>query len=252
MYLSVIIPCYNEEERLGKTLDAIFEYLKKQSYTSEVIVVDNGSKDRTAAIVEEYKKANPTLSLITRKSHGKGWAVKQGMLAAQGDYCLFTDADNSTDISQVEKLLYYIQKKSTSGTRDGYDVVISSRKIHGAVLAKPQPWHRVILGDIFAFIVRCIMPLGIKDTQNGFKLFTKRAAQKIFLHQTIYYWAFDIEILALAKIFGFRIKEVPIVWVNDDKSKMTFKGMVRTFFEVILLRLHLFTFDYKKLEKVKA
>jgi len=244
MHLSIIIPCYNEEARIGKTLDRVFEYLSAQQYTWEIIVVDNGSTDSTREVVEEYRKKIPTLSLIARKSHGKGWAVKQGMLTATGDYRLFTDADNSTDIAQIEKLMAYAEQ--------GYEVVISSRRAPGALITTPQPQSRIWLGNIFASIVRAIVPLGdIRDTQNGFKLFTKAAAEKIFLHQTIYYWAFDIEILALARIFGYKIKEVPIVWVNDDRSKMNLKGMVRMLLEVILTRLHLLTFDYKKLKRAR-
>lgn len=242
MYLSIIIPCYNEEARIGKTLEAIYAYLKEKTYTWEIIVVDNGSRDGTRLLVEEYAEKIPGLSLLSRQSHGKGWAVKQGMLAAQGDYRLFTDADNSTDIRQLDKLLPW--------ATHGADVVISSRKAPGAKITEKQPLLRVWLGNLFAFFVRTMVPLGgIKDTQNGFKLFTRRAAEKIFPHQTIFYWAFDVEILALAKIFGFKVKEVPIVWVNDDRSKMNLKGMVRMAVEIILTRLHLLTFDLEKLRR---
>lgn len=243
IFLSIIIPCYNEEQRIGKTLAIIGDYLNKQSYTSEVIVVDNGSSDMTNEVVQSYMDKVPNLQILSRKSHGKGWAVREGMLAASGQYRLFTDADNSTDISQIEKLLPFAQ--------EGYEVVISSRRIDGAVITHPQPWYREILGNMFAFVVRAIMPLGIKDTQNGFKLFTKRASERIFPHQTIFYWAFDVEVLALAHQFGYRIKEVPIVWVNDEGSKMSIKGMIRMLFEVIITRLHMMTRTYVKGEKVK-
>jgi len=239
MHLSVIIPCYNEEKRLGKTLDRVIAYLSEQSYTWEILVVDNGSKDRTGQIVGEYSKKNPNVRLLLKKSHGKGWAVKEGMIAAQGHYRLFMDADNSTDIGEVAKLLPY-------ATDEGYDVVISSRKAPGAVIAHPQPKYRVFLGNMFAGLVRLIVPIGVKDTQNGFKLFSRKAAERIFPHQTTYYWSFDVELLALAKIFGYKIKEVPIVWVDDDRSHLNFKGMAQSLFEVILIRIRLSTHKYVK------
>lgn len=231
--LSIVIPCYNEEKRIGKTLDIIHAYVTRQSFPCEVLVVDNGSKDNTRTVVEEAMKRMPELRLVRHRSYGKGWAVKEGMLEARGEYRLFTDADNSTDISQADKLLAY--------TKQGYDVVISSRRIEGAVITNPQPWYRNILGTAFAFLIRSLIPLGIKDTQNGFKLFTKKAAEVVFPRQAIYFWAFDVEILAIAKQKGFKIKEVPIVWVNDDRSTMSIRGMIRMLVEVINIRLMLFT-----------
>ncbi len=245
MYLSVIIPCYNEEERISKTIEAVYCYLREKPYEWEILVVDNGSTDGTRQLVEEYSDKIKNLFLITRQSHGKGWAVKQGMLAARGDYRLFTDADNSTDITQLDRLFPW--------ATHGADVVISSRKKQGAVIVEKQPFYRVWLGKLFPWAVRLFVPIlnDIKDTQNGFKLFTRQAAEKIFPHQTIFYWAFDVEILALAKIFGFKIREVPIVWKNDDKSKMNLKGMFRAAFEVILTSLHLLTFDFEKLRRAR-
>jgi dolichyl-phosphate beta-glucosyltransferase len=245
MYLSVIIPCYNEVERIAKTLEAIYCYLREQTYEWEIIVVDNGSTDGTRQLVEDYADEIKNLKLLIHQSHGKGWAVKQGMLAAEGEYRLFTDADNSTDIKQLEKLLPW--------ATHGADVVISSRKKEGAVIVEKQPKYRQWLGNIFPLIVRLFVPVirDIKDTQNGFKLFSRRAADRLFQHQSIYYWAFDVELLALAKIFGYKIKEVPIVWKNDDKSKMNLKGMLRAAFEVILVSLHLLSFDMKKLQRAR-
>jgi dolichyl-phosphate beta-glucosyltransferase len=245
MYLSVIIPAYNEEERIAKTLESMYCFLREKPYTWEIIVVDNGSTDGTRGLVEEYADKIKNLRLIERQSHGKGWAVKQGMLAATGDYRLFTDADNSTDITQLDKLLPW--------ATHGADVIISSRKKDGAVIVEKQPFYRVWLGNLFPLIVKMFVPQvrDIKDTQNGFKLFSRQAAEKIFPHQTIFYWAFDVEILALAKIFGFKVKEIPIVWKNDDKSKMNLKGMARAVFEVILTRMHLLTFDLNKLRRAR-
>lgn len=232
MLISIIIPCYNEERRIGKTLEAIHSYLSSKDYQFEVLVVDNGSKDNTKKIIEEASKSMPEIRLISHKSYGKGWAVKQGMLQAKGDFRVFTDADNSTDISHLDKLLPFAKN-------EGFDIVISSRRIEGAVITHPQPWHRQILGNLFAALVRAIVPLGIKDTQNGFKLFTAKAADDIFTRQSIYFWAFDVEILALGKKRGYKIKEVPITWVNDDQSKMNLKGMVQMLIEVLNIRLML-------------
>jgi dolichyl-phosphate beta-glucosyltransferase len=238
MYLSVIIPCYNEEKRIGMTLDAIDRYLSKQSYDWEVIVVDNGSTDGTIAMVETYRSRLRSLTIIEENCYGKGWAVRQGMLAARGKYRLFTDADNSTDIHQVAALLVHATR--------GYDLVVSSRRVEGARIIHPQPLHRRFLGDTFSWLVRSIVPLGIKDTQNGFKLFSDRAAEHIFAHQTIFYWAFDVEVLALAKKFGYQVMEAPIVWVNDERSKVNIKGMLRMLYEVLTVRINLSTNDYEK------
>lgn len=233
MLISIIIPCYNEEQRIGKTLEAIHSYLSSKEYLFEILVVDNGSKDKTKKVITDASEKMPGIRLISHRSYGKGWAVKQGMLEAKGDYRLFTDADNSTDISHIDKLLPF--------ALDGFDVVISSRRIEGAVISHPQPWYRQILGNLFAKLVRIIVPLGIKDTQNGFKLFSAKVAEDIFTRQSIYFWAFDVEILALARKRGYKIKEVPITWMNDDQSKMSLKGMIQMLIEVLNIRLMLFT-----------
>ncbi|HZS42717.1 MAG TPA: dolichyl-phosphate beta-glucosyltransferase [Candidatus Paceibacterota bacterium] len=237
LFLSIIIPCFNEEARIGSTLEAIGRFLGEQEYETEIIVVDNGSIDRSREIIRQFEGRVTNLRLLERHSHGKGYAVREGMVNASGKYRLFTDADNSTDIKQLPQLLSF--------ARAGFDVVIGSRKITGSEIISPQPPLRIFLGNLFQWIVRLLIPLEIADTQDGFKLFSQRAAEKIFRHQTSFYWAFDVEILALAKRFGFRIKEVPIVWVNDERSGMNFKGMIRMFFEVLLIRIHLWTWDYR-------
>jgi dolichyl-phosphate beta-glucosyltransferase len=242
MYLSIIIPCLNEEKRIEQTLYAINDFLKIKNYPScEILVVDNGSDDKTKEIVLNLMQTVEGLRLIERHSHGKGYAVKEGMLSAVGDYRLFTDADNSTDISHLDKLLSFAE--------EGYDVVISSRKAEGAVILNPQPPHRVFLGNLFQLIVKTIIPLGIHDTQNGFKLFTREAAEKVFRHQTIFYWAFDVEILAIAQRVGLRIKEVPITWRDDDRSAMRLKGMIRMLIEVLAIRIRLWTHSYSKVQR---
>jgi glycosyltransferase involved in cell wall biosynthesis len=229
MLISVIIPCYNEQDRIPKTLARIHEHLSQKPYEFEVLVVDNGSKDNTRKIVEKLTKDIPEIRLVPHRSYGKGWAVKQGMLEAQGDYRLFTDADNSTDIAHLDTMLPYMEQE--------YDVVISSRRMEGAVIMHPQPFYRRILGDLFAKLVKTLVPLGINDTQNGFKLFSRKAAEDIFPRQSTYFWAFDIELLGLAKKRGHQIKEIPITWVNDDQSKMSLQGMLRMLVEVVNIRL---------------
>lgn len=231
MLLSVIIPCYNEEKRIPATLNRIYKFLSTKPYQFEILVIDNGSKDESKRFIREAEARLPGVRLISHRSYGKGWAVKQGMLEAKGDFRLFTDADNSTDIEHLDELLPF--------ALEGYDVVISSRRIEGSKITHKQPWHRRVLGNIFATLVHAIVPLGIKDTQNGFKLFSRKVAEDIFPRQSMYFWAFDIEILAMAKSRGYKIKEVPITWVNADDSKMNFKGMVRMLFEVINIRLML-------------
>jgi dolichyl-phosphate beta-glucosyltransferase len=236
-YLSVIIPCYNEEKRLPKTLDRVLSYLHQQSYSWEVIVVDNGSSDRTPQLVETAMKNEPQLKLATDPAHGKGWAVHQGLLKAAGEWRLFTDADNSTDIAEIEKLLPF--------TEEGFDVIVSSRKIKGAAIAHPQPLVRKVLGTLFRLLVSFIVPTGVIDTQNGFKLFSAKAVANIFPKQKIYYWAFDVEILALARKCGFKVKEVPIVWNDAELSKVSLKGMLRMLSEVAKIRWNLWTGKYK-------
>ena len=232
MLISIIIPCYNEEKRIGKTLQAVNHFLTKQTYSYEVIVVDNGSDDRTEEIVKEFQKEMPNIRLLRKEKYGKGWAVKEGMLAAEGDYRLFTDADNSTDISQTNDLL--------EQAKQGYDVVVGSRQIKGAKILHPQSATRSFLGKIFRAVVKMLVPLPVKDTQNGFKLFSKEAAEKIFPKQRSLYWAFDVEILALASKMGFKIKESPILWKNDKQSKMNLKGMTLMLFELLKIKSRLF------------
>jgi len=237
MKLSVVIPAYNEEKRIEKTLLSVSEYLSKQSYDYEILVVNDGSKDKTAEIVNNLMGRLRGLKLIDNKeNHGKGWAVRQGMLSAQGDYRLFTDADNSTTIDHVKKFFPFFEQ--------GYDIVIGSRRLKDSVIAVKQPWIRDFLGGVFRFIVHMLVPLGTKDSQAGFKMFSKMAAETIFPKQTIFRWAFDVEILAIAKKLGFKIEEVPIRWINEAESHVRLSGMVRMLFEVLRVRWNLWTNKY--------
>lgn len=241
--MSVIVPAYNEERRLSKTLKEIDKYLGKQTYEYEIIVVNDGSKDGTAAIVRSLMPKIRNLQLSDNKiNHGKGWVVRQGMLDAQGKYRLFMDADNSTSIKQVEKMWPYF--------KEGYDIIIGSRDIKGAVIPVPQPWYRIMLGNVFNLIVQTISGLwGIWDTQCGFKYFSEKAVDDIFSKCLIDRWAFDVEILVIAKKLGYKIKEVPIVWINDPESKVKLKGMVKMGFDLLKIRWNLLTHKYKYAKK---
>ncbi|OHA62330.1 MAG: hypothetical protein A2117_00530 [Candidatus Wildermuthbacteria bacterium GWA2_46_15] len=238
MKLSIIIPAYNEETRLPKTLREIDAYLKRQSYDSEIIVVNDGSKDQTAQACRGLTSVIPNLRLIDNKeNHGKGWVVRQGMLQATGEYRLFTDADNSTTVDQVEKMWPEFER--------GYDVVIGSRDVKGATMDPPQSLSRRLLGEVFNLIVQFMVGLwGIWDTQCGFKAMTKKSALEVLPRCQIDRFAFDPEILILAKKRGYKIKEVPVYWKNDARSTVKFKWMVKMLFEVLQIRLNIITKKY--------
>ncbi|MCK4473884.1 glycosyltransferase family 2 protein [Candidatus Parcubacteria bacterium] len=238
MYLSVIIPAYNEEKRLPKTLKEIDKYLRQQNYEYEIIVVNDGSKDRTSEVVECLKPDIKHLRMIDNKiNHGKGFVIRQGMLDAKGEYRVFTDADNSTSICHLEKMLPEFEK--------GYDIVIGSRDIKGAVLDPPQLIHRRILGDVFRLLTQIICGTWrILDSQCGFKGFTAKATEHIFPKCKINRFAFDPEILVLSQKLGFKIKEIPVVWKNDTESKVKFKSMLKMGLDLLKIRWNIITQKY--------
>ncbi len=240
VHLSVVIPAYNEEKKLPNTLPKIYDYLKKQSYNWEILIVSDGSKDNTAQVVKDLSSQIENLRLIDNKeNHGKGYVVKQGMLSAKGKYRLFTDADNSTPIEQVEKMWPEFEQ--------GYEVIIGSRDIEGAKLAVPQPWWRIIIGNAFNLLVQIMAGLwGIPDTQCGFKGFTKQAAEDIFSITRIPRFAFDVEMLVIAKKMKYKIKEIPILWVNDKRSSVKFKSMVKMAIDLFQIRLNMIKGIYER------
>ena len=241
MKLSVIIPCYNEEGRIVKTLREIDKYLSLQSYDSEIIVVSDGSKDRTAEVVRGMMSEIKNLRLIDNKeNHGKGYVVRQAILEARGDYRLFTDADNSTSIDHVEKMWPLLEKN--------YDVVMGTRDSRDDKEAKQavsQPAWKRFLGDIGNIGIQVLVIWGIWDTQCGFKAFSKKAAEDIFKRCKINRWAFDVEVWALARKLGYKIGIVPIYWINSPESKVKLKGYVRFFKELLRIKWNLITKKYK-------
>lgn len=236
-YLSVIVPAYNEAKRLPLTLIDIDKHLREMKFSYEIIVVNDGSKDATKEVAERFSHLIKNLRVINQENTGKGGAVKRGMLEAEGEIRLFTDADNSTSIDQFGKMAPYLGK--------GYDVVIASRDIKGAKLIPPQPWRRRILGNLGNLFIQIMLLPGIWDTQCGFKVFTDKAAEKVFPLIKINRWGFDVEILALAKKFGYKIKEVPAIWVNNPFSHVKATAYFQVLWEVMKIRWWLMTGKYK-------
>jgi len=223
IYLSIIIPAHNEEKRLPKTFYAIDKYLKRQKYKAEVLVVENGSKDRTVAVTEEFAKKQKYIKLIIVKTRGKGLAVKAGMLAAKGEYRFICDADLSMPIEELAK---FLPPESDS------DLAIGVREGKGAKRVG-EPAKRHIIGRIFNLFIKLSILPGFEDTQCGFKMFKAEAAEKLFKIQKLNGIGFDIELIFLAKKAGYTIKEVPITWYFDPDSRIKlFKDSLRAIIEV--------------------
>ncbi|MEK7599328.1 MAG: glycosyltransferase [Patescibacteria group bacterium] len=235
VYLSVIIPTYNEENRIGKTIDIVVSFLQKQAYSFEIIVVSGHSTDRTADIVKEKMKSIANLTIIEQlKKTGKGSAVAEGMLAAHGRIRLFTDADNSTDISHFEKMRTFFDQ--------GFETVIASRDpkdAPGATQALSQTRIKRLMGNLGNLFIQLVAVRGFWDTQCGFKAFRDFAAEKIFSRQKIPGWGFDIEVLALARKSGYRIGIIPAYWINDPESRVRFSTYFQVLWETVKIRLNL-------------
>ncbi|MCM8767179.1 MAG: glycosyltransferase family 2 protein [Candidatus Omnitrophica bacterium] len=231
MEISIVIPAYNEEKRILKTIEKIYKYFKNKNYDFEIIVVDDGSKDKTFEIVEKFAKNKKEIIILKHpKNLGKGAAVRTGVLSASGNFILFTDADLSTPIEEFEKLKEKIE--------NGYDIAIGSRGLKDSKIVIPQPFYRRIIGKIFPILVRLIVIKDFKDTQCGFKLFKKEQGKKIFSQLKTGGFAFDVEVLAKAKKEGYKIAEVGIVWYNSPRSSVRIlKDSFRMFFSLLKIKL---------------
>lgn len=218
--LSVVIPAYNEEIRIIPTIGAIASYLADLDIPWELIVADDGSRDQTAQLVEELGFVNLRL-LRAERNTGKGNAVHRGMLAARGRYILFTDADNSTPIEEISKLLHKVQ-------HEGYDIAVGSRAADGAAEGH-KSWVRHLLSGGLRWLVRVLFRIGVRDTQCGFKLYTREAAHRLHRAQTIMGFSFDLEILYLAAKLGYRVAEVPVHWIDAPGSKVDMGKEVKRF-----------------------
>lgn len=213
-HLSIVIPAYNEEKRLHESLVEIANYLSRRPYTYEVIVSDDGSTDSTLNLAESFASYHPWLKVLHHAdNHGKGAAVRRGMLEAIGEYILMCDADLATPIEELDGFWQHIE--------DGADIVIASRPLKGSHLVRRQPIHREIAGRAFNLAVQLVAVPGIHDTQCGFKLFRREAAHRLFSISVREGWDFDIEILYLARRLGYRIVEVPVHWYHREGSKVS-------------------------------
>ncbi|HEX4104325.1 MAG TPA: dolichyl-phosphate beta-glucosyltransferase [Candidatus Paceibacterota bacterium] len=239
-YLSIIVPAYNEAQRIPKTLLDIDKRLAHAPYTYEIIVVNDGSTDNTAEVVRNLAaKMVKNVRLVDNvENKGKGGVVRQGMLEAAGVIHLFTDADNSTPIDQFDQMIPFF--------KEGYGVVIGSRALHGAKLDPPEPFHRRVVGRCLNALIQLLLVPGIWDTQCGFKAFTAEAAQKVFREARLTGWGFDFEALTLARRMGYGIVEVPVHWINDENSHMKLSGGLQFLGDIFRIRWWLWRGAYSR------
>jgi dolichyl-phosphate beta-glucosyltransferase len=230
--LSIVVPAYNEEDRLPKTLRLLDEFLNKQQWEfREVIVVDDGSKDATVNVAEDFARDHEGVRVIKNPGNrGKGYAVRHGMQHANGEWCLFTDADLSAPIDELDKLF--------QATDSGADVAIGSRALDRSLIGIHQPGMRETAGKLFNAVMRLAVGLKISDTQCGFKLFSAKAAKAIFPRQQLDRFGFDVEVLFLAKICGFRIAEIPVRWDHYEGSRVGMLTGLRAFAELVEIRVN--------------
>lgn len=245
-YLSIIIPAYNEEARLGRTLAATFDYLDAQNYTSEVIVVDDGSTDRTVEVARSFdSRSKGRLRVLQNPGNqGKGYSVRNGMLNASGEILLFYDADLSTPLSEIPRVIEPI-------STNHYDVVLGSRALSPNLIGQRQSMLRQIRGRIGNLIIRAIIGLNFLDTQCGFKAFRRQTAQSVFSLQRITGFGFDPEVLFIAQKQGWRLLELPVYWNHVEGSKVTmFSATFKVLLEVIEVRWNDLTGKYSLREQL--
>ncbi len=237
---SIIIPAYNEGARVGATLEKVLAYVAEHGWDAEVIAVDDGSRDNTAEIVRGYAEKNPRLRLLMNPGNrGKGYSVRNGMLHAQGEILLFSDADLSSPIEEASKLFDVIA--------NGADIAIGSRWLRSDLQTHRQPLYRQLFGRTFNLLLRIILGLNFKDTQCGFKAFTRRAAQQIFPLQKIERWGFDPELLYLARQFELKVVEVPVAWAHREGTRISpLRDGAKMFLEMLRIRWNALTGKYQE------
>jgi len=239
--LSVVVPAYNEEHRFKPSLLEMSNYLVSSDHNYEIVVVNDGSTDKTLDTLEELKSQVPSLTIVSYdQNRGKGYAVKMGVMAATGKYILFTDADNSTPLDQLPRLINALESSHA-------DIAIGSRYMDQSNVIISQPKSRVLLGRFANFLIRLFLIDGIKDTQCGFKLFKNNVAKLIFNLQRVQRFAFDMEALCIAKNYDYKVVEVPVNWLDTPGSKVRpVKDAFLTLKDLVYIKLNLWSGRYEK------
>jgi len=237
---SIVIPAFNESARIPATLASVVECVRSQGWAAEVLVVNDGSLDTTAAVVREFARTAPEVRLLENsENRGKGYSVRAGMLEARGEIVMFTDSDLSAPIEEADRLFAAIE--------GGADIAIGSRWLESGRQTHRQPLYRQFFGRCFNAVTRGVMGLRFADTQCGFKAFTREAAQTVFQLQTIERWGFDPEILFIALKRGYRVQEVAVSWAHDERSRMSYlKDGMKMLEEIAIIRWNALTGRYSK------
>jgi dolichyl-phosphate beta-glucosyltransferase len=238
--ISIVIPAYNEEARLPATLEKVIDYLRPKEFSfSEILVVDDGSQDSTASLVQQRQVGYPSLRLVRNPGNrGKGFTVRHGVMEARGDWILTTDADLSAPIGELDKLISAVE-------RDNAKVAIGSRALDRTLVGVHQSTMREAAGRVFNLLMRMVTGLPFRDTQCGFKLFEAAAAREIFARQTLDGFSFDVEDLVIAKVLGHKAVEVPVVWNNVEGTKVGTLAGLSSFVALIGIRWRVIAGRYK-------
>jgi glycosyltransferase involved in cell wall biosynthesis len=228
IFLSIVIPAHNEESRLPGTLEQVFAFLKEQSFSAEVLVVENDSSDRTLEIAQGFAKQHPNLRVIQNDWRGKGLAIQRGIKEALGEYVFLCDADLSMPIEEISKFL--------PPQLQNIDVAIASREAPGAVRYN-EPYYRHFTGRVFNTLIRFLVLPGLQDTQCGFKCLRAEVARDVVPYQTLTGWAFDVELLFITRRHGYNIIEIPIDWYYNTDSKISvIRDSLRMFLDLLAIR----------------
>ena len=228
LFLSIVIPAHNEENRLPNTLEQVFHFLEKQPFASEVLVVENGSNDRTFEIAQEYANRLQNVRVLHSEQRGKGRAIQRGVKAAVGEYVFMCDADLSMPVEEIHKFI--------PPQLQNVDIAIASREAPGSIRYN-EPYYRHFTGRVFNTLIRLLVLPGLQDTQCGFKCIRAQVARDIFPYQTLTGWAFDVELLFIARRHGYRIVEIPIDWYFNADSKISvIRDSLRMFLDLLRIR----------------
>lgn len=242
MILSIIIPCYNEEKRIGKSVEKIVKYITLEKLDTELIFINDGSTDKTKEVLDSFREQFASNKfMITKivsyeKNYGKGYAVKQGFIQAMGKHILLCDADLSTPITELNKLMDHV---------NNYDLVVGSRRNNNSIILRPQSFFRTLLGKTYSFMSRIILNVPLNDFTCGFKLIRSNVAKEIAKKMSINRWAYDSELMKIAAIHNFRIKEVGIIWQNDPYTKVKLStDIITSLSDLIKIRIYSFLKKY--------